>query len=272
MAWSAPALIMEDSAPRRSRWKLALDLVMAITFALLLNTRVLGGLPFHEVAGTLIGFVFALHVYLNWNWVVQTTLRYRRASLPPKIKLGYQLNALLLLAMGIILVSGLLISRVAFPGLRVPNARWIQAVHITLAFLILSVVGVHVGLHWNWIVLTVRRIRPAVLAAVLVALLAAGGIEAYRIRSTPSPSPVQSQAAKPTDSGPASGSARPEVREGDPGHRDPRHGRGRGDGGRRGRSSALATAAFYLGILSLFAGGTVLIERWVERNRPVPAG
>lgn len=261
---------MEDSAPRRSRWKLALDLVMAITFALLLNTRVLGGLPFHEVAGTLIGFVFALHVCLNWNWVVQTTMRYRRASLPPKVKLGYQLNALLLLAMGIILVSGLLISRVAFPALRVPNARWIQGVHITLAFLILSAVGVHVGLHWNWIVLTVRRIRPAVVAAVVLTLLTAGGVEAYRIRSTPL-SNNASASAPASASASASVSESRELQGADPSHPNPRRREGRGGGGRgrRGQSSALATAGFYLGILSLFALGTVLVERRFERKTPV---
>jgi hypothetical protein len=208
--------------------------------------------------------VFALHVCLNWNWVVQTTMRYRRASLPPKVKLGYQLNALLLLAMGIILVSGLLISRVAFPALRVPNARWIQGVHITLAFLILSAVGVHVGLHWNWIVLTVRRIRPAVVAAVVLTLLTAGGVEAYRIRSTPTPSAPAS--ASVPDSG--------DFQRGDPAHREPRRHEGRGDGGRgrRGQSSALATAGFYLGILSLFALGTVLVERRFERKPPIPEG
>lgn len=253
-----------DPAPRRSSLKLGLDMVMAVTFALLLNAHVLGGLSFHEMAGTLIGLVFAVHVFLNWNWVVSTTSRFRRSSLAPKIRLGYLLNWILLIVMGVIVVSGLLISRVLVPWLRIPNARWIQGTHITLGFLVLAVVGVHVGLHWSWITSITRRIvggnRKAFLVAGVLGMLAIAGVQTFERRQSQSAA-VADQ--RPTDPGRGGDEFRePRPNRGDRPAHDGHRGRGRGFG----NSGVWSVLGFYLGILSFFGFLTVQTERWLERR------
>ena len=48
---------------------------MALTFALLFNPRVLGGLTFHETAGLAIGAAILTHILLNYRWVKNVTLK-----------------------------------------------------------------------------------------------------------------------------------------------------------------------------------------------------
>jgi hypothetical protein len=271
-----------ESAPRRSILKLGLDILLAVTFALLLNAHVLGGLAFHETAGTLIGAAFALHVFLNWDWVVTTTRRFSQSALPPKLRIGFLLNWLLFLVMGLIILSGLLISRELVPGLRVPNGRWIQRVHITIAFLILGFVGVHVGLHWGWILGTGRRWfgtvgstpwyrRPLTVGALLI-LLAAIGVLSFRGPDHPATETpeLRVRAERPdfeTDprhvgpDGPSAGKG-PAERRDDRAASEPRRGRGR----RFGKPSVGGVLGFYLGILACFALATVLWERRLARR------
>ena len=263
--------IPTESAPRRSALKWVLDLVMAVTFALLLNAHVLGGLSFHETAGTVIGLVFGVHVFLNWSWVVGTTMRFVRSSLPGRIRFGYLLNWLLLVAMGVSILSGLLISRVLVPWMRVPNGRWIQGVHITLGFLVLAVVGIHAGLHWSWIASTSRRLFHRNPGAVLIAgglamLLLAGAQALQTFPPTSGPPP----ATDPQRAMPPIGRDSPNENRQDHGDRaDPEVRRGERHRGRSrgfGASGVWGVLGFYLGILSLFAFLTVLVERWLERR------
>ena len=56
---------------KKNYTKIVLDLLMAVTFVLLMNPRVLNGLPFHEVAGLVIGVAILTHIGLNYRWVVK---------------------------------------------------------------------------------------------------------------------------------------------------------------------------------------------------------
>lgn len=267
-----------ETHPRRPAFRLALDVALAVTFALLLDVHILGGLAFHEVAGTAIGFAFALHVALNWGWVTQVTPRILQPSLPARTRVGYLLNASLLLGMGFVIVSGLLISRVVFPGLRVDHGRGIQAAHITVAFLALGVVGVHVGLHWAWLASTSRRLVASVAGgsrrrrlgslAVLLGLLVAAGWAIQRSSKTAGGAPEV--AGEPVAHPPEAPPSEP-VRSERAGHRGPGD---RGPGGRRhgrgfpfGTATPWGVAGFFLSILAVFAAATVGVERWLGRRR-----
>ena len=255
-----------ESKQNRSRLKLVLDLILAVTFVLLLNTHILNGLTFHEIAGVAIGLLFAAHLALNWRWVVATTGMMVRKGLPGKIRFGYWLNVLLLVAMGVIIVSGVFISRVLVPGLWRNHPHWVQGTHITLSFLILAVVGIHVGLHWNWISTTVRRVMGAppsggrgakrVVILTVVGLLSVGGYQVYRTQhAVPTAETVPFVAEGRGEPGPG---PRPWEDRG----KEMRH-RGR----RFGRPNPWGVVGSYLGILVMVAGATALVERSVDRRR-----
>ncbi|OXM84497.1 DUF4405 domain-containing protein [Paenibacillus rigui] len=164
--------------------KLTLDLLMGITFALLFNKQVLGGLTFHEIAGTIIGGAFLTHILLNWRWVKNVTLQLFDRKLPAITRFGYALNVLLLISMTTIMVSGVFISKILFPSMHIGDQMWFKIAHISLSFMTLITVGIHIGLHWKWVISVCSRIVPfaktkawggyaAKLAAVLLLLFGA---------------------------------------------------------------------------------------------------
>ncbi|WP_328805486.1 DUF4405 domain-containing protein [Paenibacillus apii] len=138
--------------------KLALDAAMGVTFALLYNTRVFGGLAFHEIAGIAIGIAILTHIGLNLNFVKKITLRLFDKNLPSKTRLSYGLNVLLLLSMIFVIFSGLVISRVVLPNFQFGNERWFSVSHMSIAYLTLALIGIHVGLHWHWVIKVTKRL------------------------------------------------------------------------------------------------------------------
>jgi len=126
---------------------------MAITFVLLFNKKmVLGGLVFHEIAGIGIGLGIFVHILINIQWIKKVTIRLFDRKLPGKTRLGYLLNLLLLISMIFMLVSGILISKILFPNLRLGNESWFKLSHISISYLTLILIGIHIGLHWKWII------------------------------------------------------------------------------------------------------------------------
>lgn len=138
--------------------KFTLDILIGVTFALFYNKNVLGGLAFHEIAGLVIVGAFLAHVLLNLNWVKNVTLKLFDRKLPWKTKLNYLLNLLLLITMTTIIVTGILISRVVFPNLTIGNEQWMKMLHLTVSYLTLIIVAVHVGLHWQWVINMFKKV------------------------------------------------------------------------------------------------------------------
>ena len=142
---------------KKDYFKLGLDIFIALIFALLYNTRVFGGLAFHEIIGLGIGAIFIVHILLNWQWVIKVTQRLFDRTLPSKTRVGYVINILLLISMSFTIVSGLMISKVLFPELGLVNQRAFHGFHIDVSYLTLVIVGVHVGLHGQWIMCLMKK-------------------------------------------------------------------------------------------------------------------
>ncbi|AET68176.1 hypothetical protein Desor_2627 [Desulfosporosinus orientis DSM 765] len=138
--------------------KLTLDIVIVLLFTLLYNVRVFGGLAFHEMVGLGIGALFMVHILLNWQWVLKVTQRLFDRSLPGKIRFGYCLNILLLFSMAFTIISGLMISKVLFPGFAGVNGRVFRGLHSSIPYVTLVLVGVHLGLHWQWIMGLMKKV------------------------------------------------------------------------------------------------------------------
>jgi hypothetical protein len=168
--------------------KIILDLAMAITFVLLMNPRVLNGLPFHEIAGLAIGVAILTHIGLNFKWVINTTKKIFDNKLPKKTRFSYVLNLLLLVSMSSIIVTGILISRVVFPNLSMGENHGFRGLHNLSANLTLALVGLHIGVHWQWIMSICKKLfktkdgkmRKGILTStVFILLLVAGGLQWY---------------------------------------------------------------------------------------------
>lgn len=165
--------------------KYALDLVMGFTFVLLFDTHA-SGMTVHEIAGLFMGGAYFTHIALNWRWVRKVTLQLFDRRLKGKVRLGYLLNTLLLVFMTITVGTGILTSRVVLPALNREDIAWFRIAHLTLPFILLILIGAHIGLHWNWVVHMTKRLlkrrqsyawgRPA--AWIAVALILVYGVYA----------------------------------------------------------------------------------------------
>ncbi|MEI5909535.1 DUF4405 domain-containing protein [Bacillus spongiae] len=135
---------------KKNRFKFCFDLTIAITFILLFAPGVTS-IAFHEIASIFLGAALIIHLVLNKEWIIGMSKKMFSRRIKGKSLLSYVLNFTLLLVMFIIMVSGLLISEVIFPNFRhFPSINWV-ALHIVSAVLGLLIVGIHLGLHWNWI-------------------------------------------------------------------------------------------------------------------------
>lgn len=77
-------------------------------------------------------------------------------------RLNYLLNALLFVAFTVTIATGILISREALPffGLTMTRGRTLELLHHQASDLTVLLLGLHVAIHWSWIVGMVRRILP----------------------------------------------------------------------------------------------------------------
>jgi len=137
---------------KRNIVKIILDVSLAITFVLLMNPRVFNGLPFHEVAGIVIGGAVLIHIGLNYQWVIHTTKNIFNRSLSGRARFSFLLNVFLLLSMSAIIVTGILISKVVFPHVAGGENHALREIHDVFSKVTLALVGVHIAWHWQWII------------------------------------------------------------------------------------------------------------------------
>jgi hypothetical protein len=159
---------------KRTVVKIVLDVLMIVVIALMYSKQALG-LKFHEIGGLILIGVFFIHKGLNFEWIRRVTVKLFKAD--GKTRLKWIVDALMLLGFLAVGVSGILISKIAFPGLSVQGGPW-KAIHYSCAALSLMLVGVHLGLHFNHVKgIFSRFVRlPRVIAVVLTAVILAYGV------------------------------------------------------------------------------------------------
>ncbi len=169
--------------------KLLLDVVMAVLLFTLFSTS-FAGLTFHEISGLVIFGLVLFHLILNWKWIWAFTKKLFSKGIPLKTRFGYLLNVLLLISFTMIIVTGIMISKVVLVGF-LPRFANVQGLHYFFSALSLVLVGIHTGLHWAFIKAMFAKVikLPAQVsrvlgALVLVSILAFGSVSLVTSRFT----------------------------------------------------------------------------------------
>lgn len=130
--------------------KIILDIIMTGLLVLLYNSHVIS-ITFHEIGGLIIFGLFIVHCIFNRKWIIAITKKIFTKSLSVKVRIGYLVDFLLLLSFLFIIFSGICISKVLFPSaIQISGIQW-KSVHVFFSALSLILVGIHLGLHWNFI-------------------------------------------------------------------------------------------------------------------------
>jgi hypothetical protein len=132
--------------------KLYTDIVLFTAFVLV-NIPQATGIPFHEWISFLFIIPLLLHILLDWKWVVNVTLRIFK-KLPGEVRFNHIWDLLIFIMMVFALFTGVVISEAALPavGIHVTIDPFWSAMHDISANLLMILIGIHLAMHWNWIV------------------------------------------------------------------------------------------------------------------------
>ena len=135
---------------------LALDIALTAGFALSLKPFVTG-IAVHEWLGLAVGGGLVIHGLLHRKWIAAITGRLS-GKLPLRTRACYGLDALLMIAFGAILTSGVLMSEAVLPALGLTGmpSLLLVSVHNIAAWSALGALALKLALHAEWIVAAVR--------------------------------------------------------------------------------------------------------------------
>lgn len=179
----------------RARFLFWLDFCLLIAVTLLQTPRGTS-LAGHEWLGVAFAALVAVHLLVNWHWIVSTLHRIMTPG-SRRARINALLNGTLFIFMALTVFSGLAISEVVLPlaGVEPNILRAWRQLHSVLATLSLVIVGFHLALNWDWITAVVRKRLPlarASRAAAVHELDAPEAAELGQHETEPHDSPVPS--------------------------------------------------------------------------------
>ncbi|MFC4637681.1 DUF4405 domain-containing protein [Deinococcus hohokamensis] len=139
----------------RRNWQL--DVLLFVVF-MLVSAPMTTGIPFHEWLGLVIFAPLFYHLVWHWKWVAGVFTRSSR-KLPRRTAFAKWFNLALFFMMLLAGVSGMMISEALLPMLGWivgPDNFWLT-VHKASATLMMFLIGLHLALHWPWIVQRLKR-------------------------------------------------------------------------------------------------------------------
>lgn len=151
-------MIIGEKMSNSNRTKLLLDIGAFVAFLIAMDPRS-SGIAIHEWLTIALAATIIVHLLLNWSWIVEVTNRLFTKGLNGA-RTNYILNWLLFMDGILIMLSGIMISEAVVPALGLPlpmNFTW-RGLHDMSANLSLIIMGLHIAMHWNWIVTTVKRV------------------------------------------------------------------------------------------------------------------
>ena len=137
----------------KTKVNLFLDIGIVLAFVVELEQK-FTGLRIHELLGLVFGVVLLVHIILHWNWIVGLTRRFF-SKFFHESRFNYILDVLLFVDFLLIIVSGILISETL--GFHFNLGMTPRKIHKISSNLSLVIIGLHMGLHWKWILTNTQK-------------------------------------------------------------------------------------------------------------------
>lgn len=152
---------LEEVTTRQgNKWKINMlvDVIFLIAFLIVIEEKGIGPV-IHEWLGIAIVGVILIHVLIHWDWVVCVTKRFF-SKLKAEPRINYLVDLGILISFTTIIFSGLMMSESVLPAFGVYAARsnlW-KFLHVQSTDLTVILTGLHVALHYKWVVNVFKRI------------------------------------------------------------------------------------------------------------------
>ena len=141
----------------RNAWNVVIDLVIFGAFVVATAPR-FTGIALHEWLSLAFAAVIVIHIVIHWQWITTVGMGFVR-KLGASGRFSFVLNVLLFIAVTLLTYSGIAISRDAMPSLGIDihgTMAW-RGLHHAFSNICVVIIGLHVALHWRWIVNLFRR-------------------------------------------------------------------------------------------------------------------
>ncbi len=116
------------------------------------------GVPIHEWVSLIIIIpIILIHIQIDWKWIVTMSKNVFKMK-PQQTVFNFFWDWLLFIMLSAVIVSGILISEAILPawGFKTQKDSFWASIHEVSSNSLLIMLGVHVGMHWQWIKDTYR--------------------------------------------------------------------------------------------------------------------
>lgn len=141
-----------------NKTNLFIETGLLVAFLLSASPRYTGTL-IHEWLGVALAVALIVHILLHWNWIVSVGARYLK-NLWHVSRLQFFVDTLIFVTFIVLITTGLMMSKNVLVGLGIQVARAsrsVKTIHSTASNMAVILTGVHVALHWKWIVNTFKN-------------------------------------------------------------------------------------------------------------------
>ena len=140
-----------------AKTNLIVDASIFTAFLAISNPHLTGN-TIHEWLGVSFAAVIITHLLLHWDWIVNVGREFFK-KLWHQSRLNFVVNTLFFIVMTGSLFSGLLISKdvMSTLGIQLSVDRNWKSIHTLMSDVSVILLGIHVALHWKWIVSTIGR-------------------------------------------------------------------------------------------------------------------
>ena len=142
-----------------------------IVFFLLMYKKRIVSIGFHEIIGLLVFVIVLIHLFFNRKLFIASAKKFRKIK--TKTKLRYIVDVVLLIDFVLMVITGIMISKVLF------NFGYFgiwKFIHNFLCAFALILVGIHLGLEWDTFYSMIRKIiklpkNPSKSLVIVISLL-----------------------------------------------------------------------------------------------------
>ena len=134
-----------------------IDFAVLLMFLLGMDPKATG-IIIHEWLSVVFTIVIIIHLLLHWAWIIAVSKRFLK-KLAGQARLNFVLNILLFIFTTIIIFTGIMASKIILPFLGIDiekRVNWIF-LHNLSSDITLLILGLHIALHWKWIVTLTKR-------------------------------------------------------------------------------------------------------------------
>ncbi|MEA4973321.1 MAG: DUF4405 domain-containing protein [Candidatus Metalachnospira sp.] len=164
-------------------FKIILDIIMLVLLVLMFKKNAIS-MSFHEIGGLALICLFAIHNLINAKWLKAVFGKFFGKGINSRTRIVAIVDLLLAIDFILIGISGVFISKAVF-DFSVMGGSW-KTIHYFCAAVSIVLMGVHLGLHWDFIKNAFGKLRYGKAAKVVgsVFLIAAIANGVYGTVST----------------------------------------------------------------------------------------